>query len=136
VVGDEADVVVGSRYLDPEAGSSETPGYRRLGQVVLDRATSWVTGSELTDTQSGYRALSPTALERISITTDGMGVESEMIDAATSEDLTIAERPIDARYADLEGQTYNPVKHGLTVMAFLVRLATRRDPAPSSSTGK
>ena len=127
VVEDEADMVVGSRYLDRV--DDETPIYRRLGQIVLDRTTSQVTGADLTDTQSGFRAFSPRALEDISITTDGMGVESEMIDAATSEELTITERAIDARYDDLEGQTYNPVKHGLMVMLFLVRLARRRKPA-------
>ncbi|MFC7078773.1 glycosyltransferase family 2 protein [Halorussus caseinilyticus] len=127
VVEGEADMVIGSRYLADDAGD-ETPAYRRLGQVVLDYCTSRVTGSDLTDTQSGFRAFSPESLERLSLTTDGMGVESEMIDSATSEGLTITERAIDARYDDLEGQTYNPVKHGLAVMLFLARLLKRRRP--------
>ncbi len=128
VVDGDADMVIGSRYLadDPD---DETPAYRRVGQVLLDYCTSRVTGGEeLTDTQSGYRAFSPEALETLSLTTDGMGVESEMIDSATSEDLTIAERAIDARYDELEGQTHNPVRHGLAVLAFLARLAKRRRP--------
>ena len=135
VVEDDADMVIGSRYLARDPGD-ETPVYRRFGQVVLDYCTSQVTGSDLTDTQSGFRAFSPEALERLSLTTDGMGVESEMIDSATSQGLEITERAIDARYDDLEGQTYNPVKHGLTVMLFLVRLATRRRPVPSTSNEK
>ena len=125
VVEDEADMVIGSRYLAPE-DRDETPVYRRVGQVVLDYCTAQVTGANLTDSQSGFRALSPEALSELSITTDGMGVESEMIDSATNQGLTIDERAIDARYENLEGQTYNPVKHGLTVMLFLVRLARRR----------
>lgn len=125
VVEDEADVVIGSRYLEPE-DRDETPVYRRIGQIVLDYCTARVTGAELTDSQSGFRAFSPAALSKISITTDGMGVESEMIDSATDRGLTIDERAIDARYEDLEGQTYNPVKHGLTVMLFLAELARRR----------
>lgn len=133
VVENEADVVVGSRYLDEADDADETPVYRRLGQILLDAATTRVTGSDLTDTQSGYRAFSPDALDAISLTTDGMGVECEMIDAATRSGLTITERAIDARYEDLEGQTYNPIKHGLAVMAFLVRLATRRKAMPNSS---
>lgn len=142
VVEDDADMVIGSRYLASENGgervgegtddhSKETPAYRRLGQVVLDYCTTRVTGSDLTDTQSGYRAFSPEALERLSITTNGMGVESELIDSATSEGLDITERAIDARYDDLEGQTYNPIRHGLAVMVFLARLATRRAPTRS-----
>ncbi|WP_135829371.1 glycosyltransferase family 2 protein [Halorussus halobius] len=133
VVDEEADVVVGSRYLDG-GEDDETPLHRRLGQLLLDFATARVTGSELTDTQSGYRALSPDALDAISITTDGMGVESEMLDAATSEGLTVTERPIDARYDELDGQTHNPIRHGLAVLAFLGRLASRRG-SSSESTG-
>ncbi|NHN61478.1 MULTISPECIES: glycosyltransferase family 2 protein [Halorussus] len=132
VVEGDADMVIGSRYLSGDA-LDETPIYRRFGQLVLDYCTSRVTGSDLTDTQSGYRAFSPECLERLSITTDGMGVESEMIDSATTEELTITERAIDARYDDLEGQTHNPVKHGLAVMLFLVRLLKRRRPTPSRS---
>ncbi|WP_132058636.1 glycosyltransferase family 2 protein [Halorussus amylolyticus] len=127
VVEGEADMVIGSRYLAAE-DSDETPVYRRVGQLVLDYCTTQVTGADLTDTQSGFRAFSPRALSDLSLTTDGMGVESEMIDSATTEGLTIAERAIDARYENLEGQTYNPVKHGLTVMVFLARLARRRQP--------
>ena len=127
VVSADADMVIGSRYLDAD-DTDETPLYRRLGQVVLDYSTSKVTGTNLTDTQSGYRAFSPAALERLSITTDGMGVECEMIDSASNEGLTITERAIEARYDDLEGQTYNPVKHGLAVILFLARLAKRRPP--------
>ncbi|WP_158059378.1 glycosyltransferase family 2 protein [Halorussus halophilus] len=127
VVAEEADVVIGSRYLDPD-DTDETPFYRRIGQVILDYSTSKVTGADLTDTQSGFRAFSPEAVERLSITTDGMGVECEMIDSATTEGLTITERAIKARYTDLEGQTYNPVKHGLAVLVFLARLAKRRRP--------
>jgi glycosyltransferase involved in cell wall biosynthesis len=133
VVDGDADMVIGSRYLGDEA-DDETPAYRRVGQVLLDYCTSRVTGGEnLTDTQSGYRAFSPEALDRLSLTTDGMGVESEMIDSATSADLTIAERAIDARYDDLEGQTHNPVRHGFAVLAFLARLAKRRRPTTPRS---
>lgn len=127
VVSGDADIVIGSRYLDPDE-ADETPFYRRFGQIVLDYTTSRVTGADLTDTQSGFRAFSPDALDRLDLTTDGMGVESEMIDSATNEGLSITERAIEARYDDLEGQTHNPVKHGLAVMLFLVRLVRRRQP--------
>lgn len=132
VVSGDADMVIGSRYLDADE-ADETPFYRRFGQMVLDYATSRVTGADLTDTQSGFRAFSPDALDRLDLTTDGMGVECEMIDSATNEGLSITERAIEARYDDLEGQTYNPVKHGLAVMLFLVRLARRRQPLSTTS---
>ncbi|WP_306059961.1 glycosyltransferase family 2 protein [Natronococcus wangiae] len=79
----EADLVVGSRYLE-NGTDDETPFHRRVGQQVLDYLTFGSSGTKLSDTQSGFRAFSREAIETLSIRTDGMGVESEMI--ATAQD--------------------------------------------------
>jgi glycosyltransferase involved in cell wall biosynthesis len=50
----EADVVNGSRYMN--GNGKNTPRYRRLGQKVLDRATNFSSGLDVTDSQSGFRA--------------------------------------------------------------------------------
>jgi glycosyltransferase involved in cell wall biosynthesis len=52
----EADMVNGSRYLNGDR--KDTPAYRRLGQVVLDKATNLDSGISVTDSQSGFRAYS------------------------------------------------------------------------------
>ena len=122
----EADLVVGSRYL--EGGSDETPFHRRVGQQVLDYLTFGSSGTKLTDTQSGFRAFSPAALDALAIRTDGMGVESEMIATAQDADLEIAEVPIDVRYEGIDGQTFNPLHHGLAVATFLLQLIRDRHP--------
>ena len=123
----DADLVVGSRYLENE-GADETPFHRRVGQRVLDYLTFGSSGTKLTDTQSGFRAFSPAAVETLSIRTDGMGVESEMIATAQDTDLTIEEVPIDVRYEGIDGQTFNPLHHGLAVATFLLQLIRDRHP--------
>ncbi|MFU8867893.1 glycosyltransferase family 2 protein [Natronococcus sp.] len=123
----DADMVIGSRYLD--AGEDETPAYRRVGQQVLDYLTFGSSGTKLSDTQSGFRAFSRDALETLSIETSGMGVESELIMDAQDSGLAITERPIDVRYEDVDGQTLNPVYHGLSVALFLARSMPERRPA-------
>jgi hypothetical protein len=122
-----ADLVVGSRYLEGSA-DDETPFHRRVGQQVLDYLTFGTSGTKLTDTQSGFRAFSGEAIETLSIETNGMGVESEMIAAAQDSTLTITERPIDVRYEGVDGQTLNPVQHGVGVAAFLVGSIRKRQP--------
>jgi hypothetical protein len=122
-----ADVVIGSRYL--EADADETPGYRRVGQQVLDSLTFGSSGTKLSDTQSGFRAFSRDAVETLSIETSGMGVESELIMDAQNSELEITERPIDVRYEDVDGQTLNPVYHGLSVALFLAKSVPERRPA-------
>ncbi|MDG5760352.1 glycosyltransferase family 2 protein [Natronococcus sp. A-GB1] len=122
----DADMVIGSRYL--ETDEDETPGYRRVGQQVLDYLTFGSSGTKLSDTQSGFRAFSRNAVETLSIETTGMGVESELIMDAQDAELEITERPIDVRYEDVDGQTLNPVHHGLSVALFLARSMPERRP--------
>lgn len=127
VLTDGIDLVIGSRYLKKDT-DEETPFYRRCGQRVLDTLTTASTGAMVTDSQSGFRALSPAAIESLSLTTDGMAVESEMIDDAIRKDLQIQEVPIEVRYDGVDGQTYNPLQHGLAVMSFLLKLIRDRHP--------
>ena len=126
ILNDDADIVIGSRYL--ENNGDETPLYRRLGQKTLDVLTVGSAGTSVTDSQSGFRAFAPEVARNITIHTDGMGVESEMIGQATNNGYDIEEVLIDVKYDGVEGQTYNPLRHGLTVMVFLLQLIRDRHP--------
>ena len=123
----DADIVIGSRYLDSDKGD-ETPLYRRFGQRVLDVLTTGRSGLNLTDTQSGFRAFSPAAISALELSTDGIGVETEMIRDANTKELDVVEVPIDVRYEGIDGQTYNPLHHGLTVVTFVLQLIRDRHP--------
>lgn len=125
VINGDSDLVIGSRYLKRD---KETPSYRRFGQQVLDMLTGQTARMNLTDTQSGFRAFSPEAVENLNFRTKGMGVESEMINSATKQNLEIEERPIDVRYRGIDGQTFNPIQHGLSVALFIVQLMRDRHP--------
>lgn len=123
----EADICIGSRYLDSNV-KTETPLYRRFGQRVLDVMTTGRSGPELTDTQSGFRAFSPRAVEELELTTDSIGIETEIIRDANEKGLGILEVPIDVRYKGIDGQTYNPLHHGLTVVNLALSLIRDRHP--------
>lgn len=126
VVANNCDIAIGSRYID--TGADETPSYRRFGQRVLDVLTFGPSGTQITDSQSGFRALSPEAVSNLTIRADGMGVESEMIGEASENGLAIAEVPVDVRYEGLDGQTHNPLRHGLSVVVFITQLIRDRHP--------
>lgn len=125
VINGDSDLVIGSRYLERD---KETPFYRRFGQQILDMLTGQTARMNLTDTQSGFRAFSPEAVERLNLRTKGMGVESEMINSATKQGLEINERPISVRYRGIDGQTFNPLQHGLSVALFIIQLMRDRHP--------
>lgn len=126
VLTGECDISIGSRYVEQE--ETETPIHRRFGQRVLDYLTMGSSGENLSDTQSGFRALSPKAISELNLRTDGMGVESEMISEAADRKLDIEEVSIDVRYDGVDGQTFNPFTHGLSVAAFVTQLIRDRHP--------
>lgn len=66
IIHDNADCVVGSRFLD----GSKIPGMpisKRFGNAVFSRTVNWLVGSNLTDTQSGFRAYSRDAVMRLTL---------------------------------------------------------------------
>jgi glycosyltransferase involved in cell wall biosynthesis len=58
----EANLVVGSRFVDP-SGTYRPPFARRLGIGVFARLVSLLGGQKVTDTTSGFSALDRTAIE-------------------------------------------------------------------------
>jgi glycosyltransferase involved in cell wall biosynthesis len=58
----QADLVVGSRFVDPN-GTYRPPFARRMGIRVFARLVSLLGGQKVTDTTSGFSALNRTAIE-------------------------------------------------------------------------
>jgi len=123
VLDGEADVVIGSRFLGE---GSSAPLYRRLGQRILNAATSVGSGRKLSDSQSGFRAYSSKALNALNLSEDGMSVSSEMQFAIARKGLKVAEVPIRVSYADKAKR--NPLGHGINVLSRVLVLLSLRQP--------
>jgi glycosyltransferase involved in cell wall biosynthesis len=123
ILADEADVVVGSRFLGRE---SAIPAYRKVGQHGLTLATNLASGVRLSDSQSGYRAFSGRAVELLSFGQDGFSVESEMQFLAHEHKLRVAEVPISVLY--VEPAKRNPMSHGMQVLHGILRLVGQGRP--------
>lgn len=113
----QADIVVGSRYLD---GASAVPRHRILGHWVFNLMTNRASGVKVTDSQSGFRAFSPAAVEAIHFRSHGFSVESEMQFIAREQGLRLLEAPITIRYPD---NPKRPVlSHGMLVLNGLLNM--------------
>jgi glycosyltransferase involved in cell wall biosynthesis len=123
VVSDEADVVIGSRFLEKK---SAIPGWRKVGQHTLTAVTNLTSGLKISDSQSGYRAFSPGAVAILKFRTGGLSVESEMQFLLEDAGLRVTEVPISVMYQD--GNKRNPIVHGLHVLDAILSLAARRRP--------
>jgi glycosyltransferase involved in cell wall biosynthesis len=119
VIRGEADFVNGSRYL---IGKSDTPSYRRFGQLVLDNFTRVGSGRDLpvTDTQSGFRAFSMKTAHIFKFTSNTLGIESEMLMDAAKAQLRIKEVDVSVRY-DVGHSSTHPITHGLEVLVGVLR---------------
>jgi len=119
VIRGEADFVNGSRYL---IGKSDTPSYRRFGQLVLDNFTRVGSGRDLpvTDTQSGFRAFSMKTAHIFKFTSNTLGIESEMLMDAAKAQLRIKEVDVSVRY-DVGRSSTHPITHGLEVLVGVLR---------------
>ncbi|EJG06017.1 glycosyl transferase family 2 [Methanofollis liminatans DSM 4140] len=122
---ENADIVIGSRFMQK---SQNIPGYRVLGMKILDHATAMAGSTGVTDSQSGYRAYSRSAIERIRITGGDMSAGSEILTQMAEKGLKSVEIPITVRY-DLENtSSQNPVVHGIGVLTNLMGIICYKQP--------
>jgi glycosyltransferase involved in cell wall biosynthesis len=121
----KADLVIGSRFLYKNRG---IPPYRQFGQKTLDLFTNIGSKARVTDSQSGFRALSCQALDNLDFRSDGYNVESDMIAHFSALGLPIAEVPITVKYDVPNKHKKHPLTHGLGVLSRLIDLITRRRP--------
>ena len=117
------DLVIGSR----EAQKDKTPRYRRIGQKVLLRSTRLASKTNISDSESGFRALSPKAINELDLKEKGFAIESEMITRAADKNLKISEVPISNIYT-MDGSTLNPIRHGIEVLSRVIAMISQRRP--------
>jgi glycosyltransferase involved in cell wall biosynthesis len=123
IVDGQADIVIGSRYLD---NVSNVPRHRVLGHNVFNLITRVTTGTNATDSQSGYRAFSSRALELLSFNSNSFSVESEMQFMVREHDLRLAEVPITIEYNEKPKRPV--IQHGLIVLNGILSLVGQYRP--------
>ncbi len=113
----KADIVIGSRFLGE---TKDLPRYRKIGIKTITRLTNVMTGSKITDSQSGFRAYSKKVLKEISPTESGMGISTEILIKASKKEMRIVEVPITISYAD-STHSQEPISHGTSVIMSTIK---------------
>ncbi len=111
-----ADVVIGSRLLDPRG----MPKKRQIANWVGNLVTLVLFGAWVTDSQSGYRGFRREALQKIEIRTNRMEVSSEIIAESRRHKLKLVEIPIKAIYTEYSLSKGQSFAVGLKTLAKLV----------------
>jgi UDP-N-acetylglucosamine---dolichyl-phosphate N-acetylglucosaminyltransferase len=118
----EADVVIGSRLLDPVG----MPYSRRLANWIANVATYFLFRGWTTDSQSGLRALSGQAAARIKIMTSGHEYCSEIIAETVKNSLKRKEVAVKAIYTDYSLSKGQNFRLGLQTLMKLILAKVRR----------
>jgi hypothetical protein len=121
----DADMVVGSRFTEPEQ-RAKIPGGRRVGLKAVTTVTNLLSGVTVSDSQSGFRAFSARALKDLTFQGAGFSVESEMQFLAREHRHKVVEVAISADYADPAKRS--PVMQGLGVIDGVMRLVGQTRP--------
>ena len=117
ILENEADIVIGSRFL---GNTKDLPKYRKFGIKTITGLTNAVTGSSITDSQSGFRAYSKKALDEISPTESGMGISTEILIKASKKQMKVFEIPITISYSD-DSHSQEPISHGTSVIISTIK---------------
>ncbi|BDQ31817.1 dolichyl-phosphate mannose synthase [Nitrosopumilus zosterae] len=117
IYDNKADIVIGSRFLGTTKG---LPTYRKIGIKTITGLTNVMTGSKITDSQSGFRAYKKNVIDQIFPTESGMGISTEILIKASKKNMRITEIPITISY---ENNTHSqePISHGTSVVMSTVK---------------
>ncbi len=115
----EYDVVIGSRFIDP----NDRNGVPRVKQILLKGGVfvSWLfAGLWLTDTHNGFRALSDEAARDIRLTENGYSHATEILELIRKTGLRVKEVPTTIRYTQYSLAKGQSVWNSINVLFDLV----------------
>ena len=125
IIKEDYDIVTGYRFEN----SGEMPSYRKFRNIALDKITNAASALPFRDTQGGFSAYSKKAVDKIKITANGFGADSEILVDASRKDLKITEKKVTVIY-DTGGKTStkHPVKHSSEVVVSIIELIAIESP--------
>ena len=127
LVDGEADHVIGDRFADMQPGAMTT--LNKVGNRLFNRIFRVIYGENYADILSGYRAFSTDSFERLTLTADGFGIETEMAIQCAKHEVTTTVVPITYRpRPDGSATNLHPIKDGSIILLELYRNAKTNNP--------
>jgi glycosyltransferase involved in cell wall biosynthesis len=122
LVDESFDVVIGSRILSPRG----MPLSRIVAILFLNALTFVVYGKIVSDSQSGFKAISKQALQRMEMKASGYEICSEIIGELYRKDLRYKSLPVRALYTDYSRAKGQHFLNGVNlILGLLIRLMRR-----------
>jgi len=97
------DIVSGSRFMSNRQGA--TTKLNQVGNLFFNTAIMTLTGKQITDSQTGFRAMKRDIVEKLDLQSDGYEIETEITVKSLRNDYRFKEVPI-----TIERRKYNMSK--------------------------
>jgi len=121
------DHVVGDRFADMESGAMRR--FNRVGNWLFNRLFELIHGESYGDILSGYRAFTRASFERLQLSADGFGIETEMAVECARQNVPTTVVPITyLRRPDGSETNLDPIRDGGIILLALYRRAKTSNP--------
>jgi len=123
----EAEHVIGDRFANMQSGAMTR--LNQVGNRLINGTFGFIHGRDLEDILSGYRAFTRESFDRLSLSADGFGIETEMAVECVKHDIKTAVVPITYEPRP-EGSETNlrPIRDGGNIILRLYQMAKRNNP--------
>ncbi len=116
----KADFVIGSRFFDSEANKTKIPKINRAGNKMFNDLIGYLTGVQISDSQSGFRAIRSSLIKRMRLNSHGYEVESEMLVKALRMGARVAETPISFVQRTVGSSKLDPIRDGARILYAII----------------
>ena len=117
---DKADFVIGSRFSISEENKIKIPKINRTGNKIFNNLTRYLTGVKITDSQSGFRAIRVSLINRMKLKSRGYEVESEMLVKALKMEARVTETPISFEQRTVGNSKLDPIQDGIKILYAII----------------
>jgi glycosyltransferase involved in cell wall biosynthesis len=118
VLGGEADLVIGSRYMNHKRVAARK--LNRFGVQIFNLLIELLTGTGITDSQSGYRALKREVLVEQKLKSGEYEIESEMLVKTAKLGFRVTEVPITFEQRTYGRSGVDPMVDGAKILLSIV----------------
>ncbi|MDL0134388.1 S-layer glycoprotein N-glycosyltransferase AglJ [Halobacterium salinarum] len=127
LVAGDADHVVGDRTADMRPGAMST--LNQFGNRVINRAFRRIHGEDYGDILSGYRAFTTESFDRMFLSAEGFGIETEMAVECARHGIPVEVVPTTYRPRPEGSETnLHPISDGARIIVTLYSLAKTSNP--------
>lgn len=118
ILKSKADLVIGSRYLNQK--NVATRKLNAFGVRIFNSLIQLLTGTAVTDSQSGYRAMKRQVLNTQKLKSGGYEIESEMLVKTAKEGFRVSEVPISFEQRTYGHSGVDPLFDGSKILLSIV----------------